>query len=167
MAKTRGLGTTLSFTPAGGTEIVIGRLSSIGEISPDSEELDVTTLDSTGGYREYLQGFKDSGELEVSGYHDSGDAGQTALRAAYASGASGTAKVAFPDGTEVSFTGYVKAHTIGDAPAVGVCGSGLIDAVAAALTGPNILPQQVLYFAVGQNGRANVWGWIGGHCFCY
>ena len=41
------------------------------------------------------------------------------------------------------------------------------DAVAAALTGPNILPQQVLYFAVGQNGRTNVWGWIGGHCFCY
>ena len=124
MAKTRGLGTTLSFTPAGGAEIVIGRLSSIGEISPDSEELDVTTLDSTGGYREYLQGFKDSGELEVSGYHDSGDAGQTALRAAYASGASGTAKVAFPDGTEVSFTGYVKAHTIGAAEVDGAIGFG-------------------------------------------
>ena len=29
--------------------------------------------------------------------------------------------------------GALKAHTIGDAPAVGVCGSGLIDAVAAAL----------------------------------
>lgn len=41
------------------------------------------------------------------------------------------------------------------------------DAVAAALTGPNILPQQVLYFACSQNGRANVWGWIGNHCFCY
>ena len=41
------------------------------------------------------------------------------------------------------------------------------DAVAAALTGPNILPQQVLYFACGQNGRSNVWGWIGNHCFCY
>lgn len=41
------------------------------------------------------------------------------------------------------------------------------DAVAAALTGPNILPQQVLYFACSQNGRSNVWGWIGNHCFCY
>ena len=41
------------------------------------------------------------------------------------------------------------------------------DAVAAALSGPNILPQQVLYFAQGQNGRTNVWGWIGNHCFCY
>lgn len=41
------------------------------------------------------------------------------------------------------------------------------DAVAAALTGPNILPQAVLYFACSQNGRSNVWGWIGNHCFCY
>ncbi len=41
------------------------------------------------------------------------------------------------------------------------------DAVAAALTGPNILPQQVLYFACSQNGRSNAWGWIGNHCFCY
>lgn len=41
------------------------------------------------------------------------------------------------------------------------------DAISAALSGPNILPQQVLYFAQGPNGRTNVWGWIGRHCFCY
>lgn len=41
------------------------------------------------------------------------------------------------------------------------------DAVQAALNGPNILPQGVLYFACSQNGRSDVWGWIGGHCFCY
>ena len=41
------------------------------------------------------------------------------------------------------------------------------DAVAAALSGPNVLPQQVLYFATGPNGRSQVWGWIGNHCFCY
>ena len=41
------------------------------------------------------------------------------------------------------------------------------DAVAAALSGPNVLPQQVLYFATGPNGRSNVWGCIGNHCFCY
>lgn len=40
-------------------------------------------------------------------------------------------------------------------------------AVDAALRGPNILPQQVLYFAVGPNGRSQIWGWIGNHCFCY
>lgn len=124
MAKTRALGTTLSFQPTGGTVAAIGRLSSIGEITPDSEELDVTTLDSTGGYREYMQGFKDSGELEVSGYHDAGDAGQAALRAAYASGASGEVKITFPDGTVVSFNGYVKAHTLGAAEVDGAVGFG-------------------------------------------
>ena len=41
------------------------------------------------------------------------------------------------------------------------------DAVQAALRGPNILPQAVLYFAVGPNGRSQIWGWIGNHCFCY
>jgi len=41
------------------------------------------------------------------------------------------------------------------------------DAVQAALRGPNILPMDVCYFATSQNGRTDVWGWIGGHCFCY
>ena len=124
MATTRALGTKLSFKSAGGSEIQIGRLTSIGEITPDSEELDVTTLDSTGGYREYLQGFKDSGELEVEGYHDGNDAGQAALRSAYASGAAGEVKITFPDGTAVSFNGYVKAHTIGAAEVDGAVGFG-------------------------------------------
>lgn len=124
MATTRALGTRLSFTPAGGAETVIGRLTSIGEITPDSEELDVTTLDSTGGYREYLQGFKDSGELEVEGYHDGNDAGQAALRAAYDSGQAGAVKITFPDGTQVAFSGYVKAHTIGAAEVDGAVGFG-------------------------------------------
>jgi hypothetical protein len=52
MAKTRALGTTISFNSK-----TIGALTSIGEITPDSEELDATTLDSVGGYREFLQGF--------------------------------------------------------------------------------------------------------------
>ena len=124
MAKTRALGTSLSFKPVGGTETVVGRLTSIGEVSPDSEELDVTTLDSTGGYREYMQGFKDPGELEVSGYHDGSDAGQTALRTAYAAGTSGEVKITFPDGTVVSFSGFVKAHTIGAAEVDGAVGFG-------------------------------------------
>lgn len=41
------------------------------------------------------------------------------------------------------------------------------DAVSAALNGPSILPQQVLYFATSMNGRTQAWGWIGGHVFCY
>ena len=134
MAKTKALGTTLSFAPPGGQKTAIGRLSSIGEINPDSEELDVTTLDSAGGYREYLQGFKDSGELEVSGFHDAGDAGQAALRAAFASGAVGAAEIAFPDGTKVGFSGYVKAHTIGAAEVDGAVGFGAVFRISGPVT---------------------------------
>lgn len=126
MATTKALGTTLSFTPAGGAACQVGRLSSIGELSPDSEELDVTTLDSAGGCREYIQGFKDPGELEVSGFHDAGNAGQRALRAAYASGQAGSVEIAFPDGVKASFTAYVKQHTLGAAEVDGAVGFGAV-----------------------------------------
>ena len=124
MATTRSQGTTLKFTPAGGEQLTVGRLTSVGEIAPEAEELDVTTLESTGGYREYMQGFRDSGELELTGYHDASDAGQKAIRAAFASGAAGAFEVDFPDGTTVSFSGFVKSHSIGSAEVDGVIGFG-------------------------------------------
>ena len=115
MAATRAQGTTLKFTPAGGTQVVVGKLTSVGEIAPEAEEVDITTLESTGGYREYMQGFRDSGELEITGFHDADDAGQTALRTAFASGASGSFEVKFPDDTAVTFSGFIKSqhHRIG------------------------------------------------------
>ena len=81
----RAQGTTLKFTPKDKTQVTVGMLRSVGEMAPDSEEIDVTTLDSTGGYREYVQGLRDAGEVELTGFHGS-DAGQKALREAYASG---------------------------------------------------------------------------------
>ena len=72
MPKTRGLGTSIHWLKGDltGSPVVIGSLTSVGEISPEAEELDATTLDSAGGYREFIQGFKDSGELTLTGYHD-------------------------------------------------------------------------------------------------
>ena len=124
MAATTSQGTTLKYKPAGGNQLTVGKLSSVGEIQPDSEELDVTTLESAGGYREYMQGLRDSGEVELTGYHDAGDAGQKALRTAYASGETGAFEVNFPDGTKVSFSGFVKSHTIGSAEVDGAVGFG-------------------------------------------
>ena len=127
MSKLRALGTTISYLPAydsGDAVTLIGSLTSIGEITPDSEELDATTLDSANGYREYIQGFKDSGELSLSGYHDAASAGQATMRALYASGASGYFWVTFPDQTVVAFTAYVKSHTAGAADVDGIVGFG-------------------------------------------
>ena len=126
MAATKSQGTTLKFTPEGASQVTIGRLSSVGEIQPDSDELDVTTLESEGGYREYMQGLRDSGEVELSGFHDAGDAGQKALRSAYADGRAGAFEVSFPDGTTVNFSGFVKSHTIGSAEVDGAIGFGAV-----------------------------------------
>lgn len=117
-------GTTLKFTPAGGEEILVGCLTSIGEITADSTEIDVTTLDSPGGYRETMQGWHDSGALEISGYHARGDAGQQALREAYESGKAGDAVIAFTDGCSVSFKAFVKSHSLGAAAVDGAIGFG-------------------------------------------
>lgn len=134
MAATRAQGTTLKFTPAGGTQVVVGKLTSVGEIAPEAEEVDITTLESTGGYREYMQGFRDSGELEITGFHDADDAGQTALRTAFASGASGAFEVKFPDDTAVTFSGFIKSHTIGSAEVDGAIGFGAAIRISGAVT---------------------------------
>ena len=120
MAKTRALGTTIKF----GSEF-IGALTSIGEITPDSEELDATTLDSSDGYREFLQGFKDSGEVTLSGYYDKDDDGQQALITGYGNGEAKAVSIAFPNATGgATFQAYVKSFTLGAADVDGIVGFG-------------------------------------------
>lgn len=117
MAKIRALGTTISFgdTP-------IGKISSIGEVNVSSDEIDVTTLDSASGWREFLQGFKDSGELPISGFFDKADAGQLALRTGFGSGTAATVLITFPDLSTVSFSAFVKGFTVGPAEVDGAVG---------------------------------------------
>ena len=134
MAATRSQGTTLKFTPTGGSQVTVGKLTSVGEITPEAEELDVTTLESTGGYREYVQGFRDSGEVEISGYHDASDAGQTAIRTAFANSKTGAFLITFPDGTAVSFNGFIKSHTLGSAEVDGAIGFGAVIRISGAVT---------------------------------
>jgi len=119
-------GTILKFMPKDGEWVNVGRLASIGEIAPEAEEVDVTTLDSPDGYREYIQGYRDAGELEVNGYHDRADGGQKALRNAFDSGEAGSVEIDFPDGTKVSFDAFVKSHTIGAAEVDGAVGFGAV-----------------------------------------
>ena len=131
---TRAYGTILSFTPAGGEKVAVGKLTSIGEITPDSEAIDVTTLDSAGGWRESMQGYKDAGELEISGFHVKNEAGQTALRAAYESGLPGAVQICFTDGCTVGFNAFVKRHTLGSAEVDGAIGFGAVLRVTGAVS---------------------------------
>lgn len=119
MAKTRALGTTITFNAKN-----IGALTSIGEITPDSEELDATTLDSQGGYREFLQGFKDSGEVKLSGYYDKTDPGQQELITGYGNGEAKAVVITFPNSGGATFNAYVKSFTLGAADVDGIVGFG-------------------------------------------
>ena len=117
MPKTKALGTTITFNAK-----TIGGLTSIGEVTPDSEELDATTLDSSGGYREYIQGFKDSGECSLTGFLVTADPGQGELRTGYGSGAVKEAVITYPDNTTVTFNAYVKSYSMGAADVDGIVG---------------------------------------------
>ena len=107
---TKSLGTTFSLN---GT--LIGVLSSISEISCDSDMIDVTTLQSPDGCRQFMQGAKDAGEIRLTGFHEKDDAGQAALRQAYENGTAGTACIAFPDGLTATFPALVKSCALGAA----------------------------------------------------
>ena len=67
---TKSLGTTFTFnaTP-------VGTLSAISEITCDSELIDITTLESPDGCRQFMQGVRDAGEIRLTGFHVKGEAG--------------------------------------------------------------------------------------------
>lgn len=52
--------------------VAVANVTSISPSGRDSEEIDFTHLGSTGGFREFRQGFKDPGQLNVD-YHFSPD----------------------------------------------------------------------------------------------
>ena len=85
MSKVRSVGTTLKIGAESATTKV-GGLTSIGGIEVSADTVDVTSLDTTGGYKEYLAGFKDAGEVSLEGYLDDADDGQAAVYAALNSG---------------------------------------------------------------------------------
>jgi predicted secreted protein len=116
MAKVRALGTKFTFN-----SVDIPNLTSIGEVSVSADELDATTLDSASGYREFLAGFKDSGEVTITGYHD-GSAAQAGLRTAFGAGNTYATKITFPDNKEVTFNSFVKGYSIGSADVDGIVG---------------------------------------------
>ena len=62
----RALGTKLRIGST--TPVTVARLSSIGGLELSADTIDVTTLESDGGYREFIAGFKDAGEVAVDGY---------------------------------------------------------------------------------------------------
>lgn len=100
MAK-RALGTTLAI---GST--TVGGLTSISGVEISADTIDVTTLDSTDGYREFIGGFIDGGEVSAEGYLS--DLGTNEATLVTLVGADETACViTFSNGATWTFDGVV------------------------------------------------------------
>ena len=85
MAKYAAKGTVISHGGAASgspSYSAIGQVQSLGIPSDSADELDVTTHDSTGGRKEFLNGLIDTDDLSVSMVYDAADSVHAALRAA-------------------------------------------------------------------------------------
>lgn len=102
MTAKRALGTTLQIGDT--TPTTVGGLTSIGGLELSADTIDVTTLDSDGGYREFIAGFKDAGEVSLEGYFDATTGqGQKELYDLFESGATSPFKIQFPAETKTSW----------------------------------------------------------------
>jgi len=121
MSAEKSIGTTLVKTKSGSeaTDTTIADLTSIGRIGIESDEIDVTTLDSLDGYKEYIAGFKDAGEVSLSGIIKS-ETATVAMIALADSQAEEEWTITSPDGSTWEFDGFVKMFEEGEATVDGV-----------------------------------------------
>lgn len=112
MAK-RALGTKLKIGTD--TPVTVAGLTSIGGLELSADTIDVTTLDSDGGYREFIGGFKDAGEVSLEGYFipETGK-GQKELYDLFESGDTETFTIEFPESiASWEFNGVVTGFNTG------------------------------------------------------
>lgn len=106
----RSVGTKLRI----GTNFIAG-LKSIGGLELTADTIDTTTLDSDGGYREFIGGFKDGGEVSFSGFFEPGNPGQSAVYDAFENGVTLDFAIVFPAriGASWIFKGVVTGFNTG------------------------------------------------------
>ena len=83
----------------------VGELTSIAGLELSADTIETTTLDSTDGYRTFIGGLRDGGEVSVSGFFKPSDTnGQKAMLTNLNSGAAGSFSVVFPTALSASWT---------------------------------------------------------------
>lgn len=112
MAKSRSVGTKFYVD-----DKLVGSLTSITPPEMSSETTDVTDLSNSDGYKEFLGGFKDGGEVGLEGYMDGEDEGQQAMHDAFEGQELHDCKIVFPAaiGKEWTFKGIITKFKAGDA----------------------------------------------------
>lgn len=112
---TRSLGTVLKIGKDPSI-VKVGGLTEIGGIELSADTLDTTTLESDGGYREFIGGFKDAGEVSLSGYLEIDSSnGQKKMYDAFETGDVQEFAIEFPEsiGAKWAFKGVVTGFSTG------------------------------------------------------
>ena len=102
MAGFSALGTLLKMSSAGGTlattstAAAIADLTNISGPTMSAEEIDVSSHDSTGYFREFVAGFLDAGEISLEGNLSTAAQGATTLNDAFKDRTSRQFNIVFP-----------------------------------------------------------------------
>jgi len=114
MAGTFAFGTSLSITIES-TLTPVASLTSISGPDQSADEIDLTAHDSANGFREFAQGLKDAGSVEIEG-NFTGVASQTALQSLFDSGVANAMEITYPSSLgKYGFSGFLTAFSM-DAP---------------------------------------------------
>lgn len=88
-------------------------VTGIGEVGPDADMLDVTSLDSADGHREFIAGLVNSGELPITMNFIPGTATQATQQSDLKAGTSGTYSIVWTGSAETwTFTALVKSFKV-------------------------------------------------------
>jgi predicted secreted protein len=105
------MGTTLK---KGAT--AIAELTSIAGLELSADTIEVTAMDSPNGYRQFVQGLRDAGEVSISGNFNA--TAHQPLLTDFDAGTSASYTIEFPDrlttaGTKWTFTAIVTGYSTG------------------------------------------------------
>ncbi len=94
----------------------IAELTGIDGLSVSADTIETTTLDTTGGYRTFVNGLKDAGEVSITGHFN--NTAHSPFMTDFEAGTSTAYTIEFPDkattkGTQWTFTAVVTAFKTG------------------------------------------------------
>ena len=96
--------------------VVIGEIKSVGGLDISVDTIDVTTLTSTNGFREFIPGLRDAGEISISGNFDASDLeGQIQMLTDLKAGTVSSYSIEFPEivGAVWAFQAFPTAFSTG------------------------------------------------------
>lgn len=100
-----GVGTTFSKKGSGDTWTEIAEIKSISGPGMKRDTVDTTTLDTTGGYRTFITGFREGGEISLSMNYTK--TGYAAMLADFESDTVQSYKITLVDGSTITCDGIV------------------------------------------------------------